>query len=283
MFRFVIGLSKKVLIANPLGHAANAIFAVHLGDMSCYTAWIGILSYTFQIYFDFSGYSDMAIGLAKMTGFTFPENFNFPYISQSITEFWRRWHITLGRFMRDYLYIPLGGKKVSKSRMLFNLWVVFLVSGLWHGASWTFVIWGVYHGFLLIAEKLILLKLYERLFKPFRIIISFFFVMIGWVLFRSNTLDFALGFIGRLFSFSGNNGLQLSFDYRFWSMMFIAIIISFYPLIRGFFENLLFYQKLAQWNKTRLMFQGAILLVLLVICICDINGSDFNPFIYYRF
>jgi alginate O-acetyltransferase complex protein AlgI len=146
-FRFIIGLSKKVLIANTLGATVDQIFSLEADSLSTSMAWIGILAYAFQIYYDFSGYSDMAIGLGKMMGFNFPENFNNPYISRNITEFWRRWHMTLSHWMRDYLYIPLGGNKVkSKSRLYFNLWIVFFLSGLWHGAAWNFVAWGVFHG-----------------------------------------------------------------------------------------------------------------------------------------
>ena len=278
MFRFIIGLAKKVLIANPLGNAANAVFALHTNDITTSSAWIGILAYTFQIYFDFSGYSDMAIGIAKMMGFTFPENFNFPYISQNITEFWRRWHITLGRFMKDYLYIPLGGNKVSKSRLLLNLWIVFLVSGLWHGASWTFVIWGAYHGFLLILDRLFLIKLTGKIFKPLRILLTFILVMIGWVFFRATDIDFALKYISQLFTFAHNVAPAIDFDKRFWTMLIIAILISFYPLINLKFETI----KI-NWPKTILIFRGIIGLTLLIICMSDINGSDFNPFIYFRF
>jgi len=155
LFRFSIGLAKKVLIANVLAKQADLYMSGELSELSFDEAWVGILAYTFQIYFDFSGYSDMAIGLARMMGFRFPENFDSPYSSRSITEFWRRWHITLGAFMRDFLYIPLGGNRVgSKWRLYFNLWLVFLVSGLWHGASWNFVLWGAFHGFFLILDRL---------------------------------------------------------------------------------------------------------------------------------
>jgi alginate O-acetyltransferase complex protein AlgI len=282
MFRFIIGLSKKVIIANPLGAVANAVFTMQLGHISTIAAWIGILAYTFQIYFDFSGYSDMALGVAKMMGFTFPENFNFPYISKNITEFWRRWHITLGRFMRDYLYIPLGGNKVSKTRLLLNLWIVFLVSGLWHGASWTFVVWGAYHGFLLILDRLFLLKLTERMYTPIRVLLTFFFTLIGWVFFKSTDLHFALGYIGQLFSFSSSISTNLIFESRFWTMLVLAATISFYPLCSSFFESKL-NQVAVTWEKTILILKGTLLLALLLICIADINGSGFNPFIYFRF
>src|SRR3984957_349801 len=158
-YRFIIGLSKKVLIANQLGLQADIIFSSNYHTLNSGIAWIGALAYTFQIYFDFSGYSDMALGLGRMMGFKFPENFNNPYISQSITEFWRRWHISLGNWMRNYLYIPLGGNRVkSSSRLYFNLWIVFIASGLWHGASWNFVIWGAWHGTFLVMERIFLNK-----------------------------------------------------------------------------------------------------------------------------
>jgi len=189
-FRFVVGLSKKVLIANVLGEQVDKIFSMTPIDISTPLAWIGVVAYSFQIYYDFSGYSDMAIGIGKMIGFKFPENFNNPYISLNITEFWRRWHMTLGRWMRDYLYIPLGGNKVSKPRLYFNLWVVFLISGLWHGAAWNFVVWGAFHGFFLIADRMFLIKLTKPLGKFTNIILTYFITLIGWVLFRADTLGF---------------------------------------------------------------------------------------------
>ncbi len=278
MFRFVKGLSKKVLIANPLGNAADAVFALQITDMTTPTAWLGIIAYTFQIYFDFSGYSDMAIGLAKMMGFTFPENFNLPYISKNITEFWRRWHITLGRFMKDYLYIPLGGNKVSKSRLLLNLWIVFLISGMWHGASWTFVVWGAYHGLLLIIDRLFFIKLTDKLFSPLKIIITFFLVMIGWIFFRAADVNFAFQFIHKLFSVSNTAKVQPLFELRFWTMLIAASTISFYPMLNLSLKNM--EQK---WEKLFLITKGSVLLLLLIICISDINSSGFNPFIYFRF
>jgi alginate O-acetyltransferase complex protein AlgI len=175
LLRFSIGLAKKVLIANVLGQEADRIFSLPADQLNFMISWIGAITYTFQIYFDFSGYSDMAIGLAKMMGFTFPENFNHPYIAQSITDFWRRWHISLSRWMRDYLYIPLGGNKVSKIRLYFNLWLVFLISGFWHGAEWTFIVWGAYHGFFLAMERLFLLKLTSKIGIALRMFFTFFY------------------------------------------------------------------------------------------------------------
>ena len=282
MFRFVKGLAKKVIIANALGVVANEIFEMHIGEISTTAAWVGIIAYTFQIYFDFSGYSDMAIGIAKMMGYTFPENFDQPYISQSITEFWRRWHITLGRFMKDYLYIPLGGNKVSKYRLLFNLWIVFLISGLWHGASWTFVVWGAYHGLLLILDRLFLLKIHNKIIRPLSVVLTFLLVMIGWVFFKSPDLQFSFSFIRQLFSFSSNIHTSLELGIRFWFILTIAIMLCFYPLLmNGKTAEDLFFKL--RTLKITLVLKTLALLILLLICISDINGSDFNPFIYYRF
>ena len=160
--RFIIGLSKKVLLANPAGELADQIFTSNYLDLSAQTAWIGVIAYTIQIFYDFSGYSDMAIGIGKMLGFKFPENFNYPYMSKSIQEFWRRWHITLSTFFRDYVYIPLGGSRVSKIRIYSNILVVFLLTGLWHGASWNFIVWGLYHGFFLCLERLFLSSILKK-------------------------------------------------------------------------------------------------------------------------
>ncbi|MFC2121926.1 MBOAT family O-acyltransferase, partial [Bacteroidota bacterium] len=184
-YRFTIGLAKKVLIANVMGEQTDIIMNGNIAGLDAGAAWLGLFAYTFQIYFDFSGYSDMAIGLGKMMGFSFPENFNSPYTSTSISEFWRRWHMTLGGFMRDYLYIPLGGSKVStKSRLFFNLWIVFLLSGLWHGASWNFIVWGAYHGLFLILDRIFLIKFLNKIGRIPGTLITFFVVIMGWVVFR---------------------------------------------------------------------------------------------------
>ena len=175
-YRFVIGLAKKVLIANTMAAYADQVFGMNYGDLATGTAWIGILAYTFQIYFDFSGYSDMAIGLGKMMGFRFPENFNDPYTSRSVTEFWKRWHMTLGNFIMNYLYIPLGGNRKGKGRMYFNLWLCFLLSGLWHGASWNFVLWGAFHGLFICADKLFLKNALKKIGTLPSVVITFFLV-----------------------------------------------------------------------------------------------------------
>ncbi len=280
-FRFGIGLAKKVLIANVMGAEADQAFALAEGELTTSAAWIGIIAYTFQIYYDFSGYSDMAIGLGRIMGFKFPENFNNPYTSQSITEFWRRWHITLGSWMRDYLYIPLGGSRVSTRRMYFNLWFVFLVSGLWHGAAWNFVIWGAFHGFFLILDRLFLLKFSEKIGKYPSIILTFFITIIGWVLFRAESMNQAFYFIEAMFNF---NGLQLkAYGPQFWTMMVFAFLFAFFTLSKlGLrIEQKVFFAE--KYNIKGYLFFCFIFFFLMILSVSSITSSGFNPFIYFRF
>jgi alginate O-acetyltransferase complex protein AlgI len=280
-FRFTIGLGKKVLIANVLGEQVDRIFAIEQLSFNTATAWLGIVAYTFQIYFDFSGYSDMALGIGRMIGFSFPENFNNPYISQNISEFWRRWHMTLGRFMRDYLYIPLGGNRLSKRRMFFNLWLVFLISGFWHGAAWNFILWGAFHGFFLIADKLFLLKFYNAIGKVPSILITFFITLIGWVFFRVDNLSMAFNYLNRMFSFNFNND-QLYFENKFYTILIIAFFFSFYGgigKIEKWQENLFMQRK--PLRVIFLMFSLSIL--IFILSLSSITSSGFNPFIYFRF
>ena len=279
-YRFIIGLGKKVLIANTLAAYADQVFAMNYADMATSTAWIGILSYTFQIYFDFSGYSDMAIGLGKMMGFKFPENFNDPYTSRSVTEFWKRWHMTLGHFIMNYLYIPLGGNRKGKGRMYLNLWLCFLLSGLWHGASWTFVLWGAFHGLFICADKLFLKDLLKKAGKWPAVILTFFVVNMGWVLFRVDTAADAGGFYQALFAFKG--GMTQPADLLFWFTFGLAVVFSFLTLFKGGqrLQDTIFadhYSKGLSWT----MF--AICLVLLILSAGSLCVSDFNPFIYFRF
>jgi len=281
-YRFIIGLSKKVLIANVLGAEADRIFAMNIADINSITAWIGITAYAFQIYFDFSGYSDMAIGIARILGFKFPENFNNPYISQSITEFWRRWHITLSRWMRDYLYIPLGGNKVNTlTKLYFNLWMVFLLSGLWHGASWNFVAWGSYHGLFLIADRLFLLKFLQSIGKLPAMIITFLITLVGWTFFRITDISLVFSFIGKMFAFNCSGEL-LYFDEKFIFIMILAFFFSFIMAFRigdrlekFFFANS--FSMKANYSMTLLC------IILFIISLADITSSGFNPFIYFRF
>ena len=280
-FRFIIGLSKKVLIANVLGAEADKIFALAGADLTSSLAWIGILAYAFQIYFDFSGYSDMAIGMAKMMGFVFPENFNNPYISQSITEFWRRWHMTLGRWMRDYLYIPLGGSKVSIRRMYFNLWLVFAISGLWHGAAWNFVVWGIFHGIFLIMDRLFLLKVFAKIGKYPSIAVTFLITLVGWVLFRAENMTQALGYVKKMFSFDFRPS-EIYFDSRFITILIVAAFFSFIRATKfgEKLENAFFWND---YTMKRYYVMTALSAFLLLICVGSITSMGFNPFIYFRF
>ena len=198
---FCIGLAKKTIIANTLGIQADAVFKLPPEQIDTIAAWVGALAYSFQIYFDFSGYSDMAIGLGKMMGFKFPENFNNPYTSKSITEFWRRWHMTLGTWMKNYLYIPLGGNQVNNFKLYRNLIFVFLISGLWHGASWNFILWGAYHGLFLVLERLFLIKFYKKIGNWFSLPLTFIIVVTGWVLFRNENINQGFYIIKQLYSF----------------------------------------------------------------------------------
>lgn len=280
-FRFVVGLSKKVLIANVLGEQVDKIFSMTPIDISTPLAWIGVVAYSFQIYYDFSGYSDMAIGIGKMIGFKFPENFNNPYISLNITEFWRRWHMTLGRWMRDYLYIPLGGNKVSKPRLYFNLWVVFLISGLWHGAAWNFVVWGAFHGFFLIADRMFLIKLTKPLGKFTNIILTYFITLISWVLFRADTLGYAFQYIKRMFAFDGVK-TSLWLDAKFNTILVIGAIFAFiaaFGKIESWWMNVLNKPK----SNTVTILLIFVSVIFTMICIGAITSSSFNPFIYFRF
>ena len=280
-YRFAIGLAKKVLIANQMGLYADSVFALNYADLGTYTAWMGILAYTFQIYFDFSGYSDMAIGIARMVGFKFPENFNNPYISRSITEFWRRWHISLGAWMRNYLYIPLGGNRVATQRRLYlNLWLVFLASGLWHGASWSFVLWGAYHGLFLVLERGFLLKVYEKIGKIPGTLLTFFFVVIGWIFFRIENISDAFVFLKRLFVFEGDGSTLI--DSEFYCYLIIAVAFSFITCFKTGkkWQDAVYFDSYT--NKKHITV-FALTLVLLILSVSSIAAFGFNPFIYFRF
>ena len=286
LFRFVIGLAKKLLIANVLGEQADAIFHLAPATLSTGTAWLGALAYTFQIYFDFSGYSDMAIGIGRMIGFQFPENFNNPYVSRSITEFWQRWHITLGRWMRDYLYIPLGGNRVHPSRLYVNLWTVFILSGFWHGAAWNFIAWGAFHGLFLILDRLFLLRIYQKI-GALSIVPTFFITVVGWVLFRAETLTGALAYLKPMFGAVADVAPMAApapyFSREFWFTLGLAAIIAFAAAL----------PRVERWElstlaKGHFTLRGAVGLtlvtaVLLVLSLSYVVGSSFNPFIYFRF
>ena len=280
-YRFVLGLSKKMLIANILAEYVDQVFALPTAEIGFSTAWLGILAYTFQIYFDFSGYSDMAIGIGKMIGFKFPENFNNPYISKSVSEFWKRWHITLGRWMMDYLYIPLGGNRKGKGRTYLNLWIVFFLSGLWHGASWTFVAWGAFHGFFIALEKLINGKR-KVLRSPFSVLFTFFIVMIGWVLFRADTIGYAVQYVGAMFGANGSTP-ALFINPQFVFTLVVAAFFSFFGLTKAGEKTLDFFFNRKAYNTWQVIWVGLIMIILLVLSASFILKGSFNPFIYFRF
>lgn len=280
-YRFSVGLAKKVLIANVLGEVANEYFALSNDQLSASGAWIGILAYTFQIYFDFAGYSDMAIGLGRMMGFRFPENFNNPYNATSITHFWKRWHMTLGEWMRDYLYIPLGGNRVNNGRLYFNLIFVFLISGFWHGASWNFVIWGAYHGFFLILDRLFLQKILNRIGKFPSVLITFPIVVIGWTFFGIEDLNHSIEYLSRMFDF-GSITVELTLSTEAIFTIVLASVISFVCLFKfGTRLELLVYND--QLDAKRSIGITLAALILFTICVGYITSSGFNPFIYFRF
>ena len=278
--RFCIGLAKKVLIANVLAQNADEIFRIGAADMSTTTAWIGILAYTFQIYFDFSGYSDMAIGLGRILGFKFPENFNNPYTANSITDFWRRWHMTLGRFMKDYLYIPLGGNRLGKGRMYGNLVLVFLLSGLWHGASWNFVLWGVFHGMFLLLDRLFLLQFLNKIGKIPSILITFIITILGWVIFRIEDIHEASLFYKKLFDFSDIRSLYL-YEKELWFTLLVAFIFSMITIFK-FGQRA--HDSVFNWSDIRPKFALKIIVIIgLSFSLVYILTDSFNPFIYFRF
>ena len=277
-YRFVIGLAKKVLIADVIGRTVDVVLAGDLAALDSGTAWITIAAYTMQLYFDFSGYSDMAIGLGRIMGFRFPENFDNPYTSASITEFWRRWHITLGAFMRNYLYIPLGGNRHGTARTYLNLWVVFLLSGLWHGASWNFVIWGAYHGFFLVLERLLGINKQR---KAWRIIPTFIILLVGWTIFRIEDLPSCWTFIQRLFCFDFS-GFALADHPQYYATLLVALVFSFLTLLPlgKRLERWVFYTR---YGNTQLTAAWIIACLLFVCCLVTLTATKFSPFIYFRF
>jgi len=275
--RFVVGLAKKVLIANGIGQLWEA--AIATSEPSVALAWLGIVAFTFQIYFDFSGYSDMAIGLGRMVGFRFPENFDYPYISQTVTEFWRRWHISLGQWFRDYVYIPLGGNRVSYAKWVRNVFVVWFLTGLWHGAAWSFALWGVYFGVLLWMERSFLATVLARLPRPLRHIYVLLIIMISWTLFQLDTPGQILGYLGDMFGLSGVPLGNAEAAYLFRSnlvLLFVATIGSM-PILRNLNRRI----------GTKPVVQRAALPVahgfLLVASYAYLVDSSFNPFLYFRF
>lgn len=287
--RFVIGLAKKVLLADTAGALWEQIRDIPREQTSVLLLWLGIILYTFQIYFDFSGYSDMAIGLGKILGFAFPENFNYPYISRSITEFWRRWHITLSTWFKEYVYIPLGGNRRGNGRLIINLLIVWLLTGLWHGASWNFVLWGFYYFVLLVLEKLFLSKWLDKIPTAFAHIYSLFFIVIGWLIFYFKP-DF--GGFGALASyFSGMLGLlglpfvngELGYHLVRNFLLLVILCFASTPYPKELYLKIK--SQISSENK-KLVFtlvSDALIVVMFVLCIVYITSSDYRPNIYFEF
>ncbi len=276
MARFVVGLAKKLLLANTLGAVYSGIQAMDVGSLSALTAWTGIACYTLQIYFDFSGYSDMAIGLGSMFGFRFNENFNYPYIATSITDFWRRWHISLSSWFRDYVYIPLGGNRRKTPRVIFNLIVVWLLTGLWHGAAWNFVLWGMFYGVLLIFEKYVLGDLLPRIPTPVRWLTTMVLVMCGWVLFSAPDLTGALLYFKAMFGgaagFTDGNGAYL-------------LSTNLAVLVLGAFCATPAYRHILERVDPKWVSRAKFVAypLLFALCVVFMVSETYNPFLYFRF
>ncbi len=274
---FFKGLGKKVLFANTIGAFYTDISVIGTTEMSTVTAWIGIICYTLQIYFDFSGYSDMAVGLGKMFGFDFLPNFNLPYTAKSVTDFWRRWHMSLGSWFRDYIYIPLGGNRTGTARHIFNIFVVWALTGLWHGAAWNFVVWGALYGVLLIVEKYLLKNILPKIPSVLRQAGTLVVVMVGWVLFSSESFAAALSYIGVMFGFGGTEFCDEAALYYLSSAGLSIIVMGLSAL--GFFVNM---PRIKNFRlNVTVMTVGYTLVFLL--CIAYLISETYNPFLYFRF
>ena len=288
--RFVFGLGKKVLLANPVGAMADQIFSLQAGELSSLAAWLGILCYSLQIYYDFSGYSDMAIGLARMFGFQLLENFNYPYISRSIREFWRRWHISLSNWFRDYLYIPLGGNRKGSFRTGCNLVLVFFLCGFWHGASWNFIIWGLIYGFFLVLERGRLGAWLDRSPVLVQRFYTLLVVLNAWVFFRAETLDQALRYLGAMYGFRAAPSIYplvaINLDPGFWTILVLALLLSapVYPTLEGYLRG----KREQSWAQQGLALAAPLVKLclvglLLVFASMNLATGAYNPFIYFRF
>ena len=277
---FIRGLAKKVLLANTSGMIFTEVSGLAKGNIAVMTAWLGAFAYMFQIYFDFSGYSDMAIGLGKMFGFEFNMNFNYPYVSKSITEFWRRWHISLSSWFRDYVYIPLGGNRVSKIKHIRNLLIVWFLTGLWHRAAWNFVAWGLYYGVILIIEKYLLSPVLDRLPDVVRHIYSIVLVVIGWVLFFSSSFGQAADYIRVMFGAGAHGFADRESMYLLTSNLILWLILIFgsTPLVHFRYEHML---RTKKWNTT--IINSVVYAALFIVCIAYLVTETYNPFLYFRF
>ena len=276
--RCIIGLGKKIIIANQMAIIADKVYlSIPLHDLNTMFAWIGTIAFALQIYYDFSGYSDMAIGLGKMFGFHFVENFNYPYIATSITDFWRRWHISLSSWFRDYVYIPLGGSRCSKARWMLNIMIVWSLTGLWHGASYNFILWGLYYGVLLMMEKLFFKKYLDKL-KGVNYIITMLIVLVGWVFFNSSSVDQIIYMIRNLFGFNGSFSLILLNNQGILYLLpyMLIAIIGMGPWINQLFIKI-------RNNTIGFTIYDIYLVVILVVCLIFLINDSYNPFIYFRF
>ena len=272
--RLILGLSKKVILANNLGAMHTQIQA--MTDRSVLLAWLGAVAYTLQIYFDFSGYSDMAIGMGKILGFQFPENFDFPYLADSITSFWRKWHMTLSGWFRDYLYIPLGGNRRGAARHILNLMIVWFLTGLWHGAGWNFVLWGVYYGILLVLEKYILDPLLSKAPGVIRHIYTLFLVNLGWVLFSNTQFGQMTAYLGDMFGAGTGGFADSAFLYYLKSNLILLIlsIIACSPVLRKLLNRI---------SRRSSIAAAVICIVLFLVCTAFLVYGSYNPFLYFRF
>lgn len=278
VMRFVVGLGKKVLLANQMGAVWSDIYALG-GDVSALMAWTGAIAYTFQIYFDFSGYSDMAIGLGRMFGFKFPENFRYPYQSVSITDFWRRWHITLSTWFKEYLYIPLGGNRRGLARQALNLLIVWSLTGFWHGAGWNFVMWGLYYFVILFIEKLFLLKALNKLPKFFRHVYALVLIIIGWVIFASDDVSVLLPYLGSMF---GANGAIGGMDV--YTLLTKAVLLIICCIASTELPKKLFLSAAGAMNeKAAFTLKSVLMIALLALSMILLIGDSYNPFLYFRF
>ena len=276
----VVGLAKKVLLADNLAVTFQAISGLGRSALSGGSAWLGALCYALQLYFDFSGYSDMAIGMAKLFGFDFDVNFDYPYLSGSLTEFWRRWHVSLGRWFRDYVYIPLGGSRVSTAKCIRNLLIVWLLTGLWHGASLTFVVWGLYHGLLLLIEKYPLKTVLPRIPSPIRHILTLLCVLIGWVFFFSPDLSSALSYLSSMFGAGSRAFLDSTAKYYFascWKLLVIGILACG-PWVKQLYTRFVY-----QRRGLQLVFSAALLAVVFLLCVPYMMNATYQSFLYAQF
>ena len=281
--RFMVGLGKKVLLANNAGALWDTIQSMPQGSVPVLTAWMGLAAYTFQLYFDFSAYSDMAIGLGHMFGFRFLENFNYPYISRSITEFWRRWHISLGAWFRDYVYIPLGGNRAGRWRHIRNILVVWMLTGIWHGASWNFVLWGFYYGILLLLEKFVLGSFLKKLPSVFQHIYCMFFVMIGWNLFVFDDMGMGIGYLRQLFGLCGQGMFNQETVYLLYSNLSLLILLILGSTRIPAKIGAWILDRTAGHDVVQILLRGAFYVLVFLLSVAWLVDASYNPFLYFRF